>query len=260
MTRIKTITLGLLLALFSTSAGAQGRSPQPEQTPRTGAVNLTASSANVSQPGNPVQIHILRWSTEEERRLLIAALNPPPPPTPPPPATSSSSAPSTAAAGGDAAGRGGRGGAGRGGRGRGRGAPTAALSPVAALTAAIGKAPTIGYVWTNSITGYSIKYAYHAPLPDGGERIILATDRRLGGYLPAWTPETTISSSPGASATTAVTDYEFTLIEMRMNSKGSGEGKTSLATKVIVDSEDQTLALDDYAGAAPNLKNVSLNR
>jgi hypothetical protein len=260
MTRTDTLTtLGLLLAMFSTSTGAQGRSAQPEQTSRTGAVNLTASSANVSQPGNPIQINILRWSTEEERRLFLAALNPPPPAAPPPAASSSSGAPSTAASG-DAAARGGRGGAGRGGRGRGRGAATAPLSPIAALTAAIGKAPTIGYVWTSGITGYSIKYAYHAPLPDGGERIILATDRRLGAYLPAWTPVTATSSGSEASAAAAATDYEFTLIEMRMNSKGWGEGKTSLAAKVIVDGDAKTLALDDYAGAALNLKNVNLNR
>src|SRR4029450_7931406 len=259
MTRIDTLTtLGLLLALFSTSTGAQGRSAQPEQTSRTGAVSLTASSANVSQPGNPVQIDILRWSTEEERRLFLAALNPPPPAAPPPAASSSSGAPSTAASG-DAAARGGRG-AGRGGRGRGRGAATAPLSPIAALTAAIGKAPTIGYVWTSGITGYSIKYAYHAPLPDGGERIILATDRRLGAYLPAWTPVTATSSGSEAPAAAAATDYEFTLIEMRMNSKGWGEGKTSLTAKVIVDGDAKTLALDDYAGAALNLKNVNLNR
>jgi hypothetical protein len=250
------VLLGLSIPLFSTSTGAQGRSAQPEETSRTGAVSLTASSANVSQPGNPVQINILRWSTEEERRLFLAALNPPPPAAPPPAASSASSgAPSTAASG-DAAARGGRGGAGRGGRGRGRGAATAPLSPIAALTAAIGKAQTIGYVWTNGITGYSIKYAYHAALPDGGERIILATDRRLGAYLPAWTPVTATPSS----ATAAATDYDFTLIEMRMNSKGSGEGKTSLTAKVIVDGDAKTLALDDYAGSPPNLKNVNLNR
>jgi hypothetical protein len=254
------VLLGLSIPLFSTSTGAQGRSAQPEETSRTGAVSLTASSANVSQPGNPVQINILRWSTEEERRLFLAALNPPPPAAPPPAASSASSgAPSTAASG-DAAARGGRGGAGRGGRGRGRGAATAPLSPIAALTAAIGKAQTIGYVWTNGITGYSIKYAYHAALPDGGERIILATDRRLGAYSPAWTPVTATPSGPEVSATAAATDYDFTLIEMRMNSKGSGEGKTSLTAKVIVDGDAKTLALDDYAGSAPNLKNVNLNR
>src|SRR4029450_11676823 len=200
MTRIDTLTtLGLLLALFSTSTGAQGRSAQPEQTSRTGAVSLTASSANVSQPGNPVHINILRWSTEEELRLFLAALNPPAPPAAPPAANSASSGASPAA-GGDAAARGGRGGAGRGGRGRGRGAATAPLSPIAALTAAIGNAPPPGYVWTSGIPAYSIKFAYHAPLPDGGERIILATDRRLGAYLPACTPVTATSSGSQASA------------------------------------------------------------
>ena len=66
-------------------------------------MSLTAASANVSQPGNPIQINVLRWSTEEERRLVVAALNPPPPPSAPPVASSASSgAPPPAAAGGDA--------------------------------------------------------------------------------------------------------------------------------------------------------------
>jgi hypothetical protein len=117
------------------------------------------------------------------------------------------------------------------------------------LTAAIGRAPTLGYIWTNDVTGYSIKYAYHAPLPDGGERIILATDRRLGAYSAGWKP----------AAATPLTDYEFTLIEIRLDSKGLGEGKTSLTTKVIVDDNvpgAKTVALDDYAAAPAILKNV----
>ncbi|HEY3044839.1 MAG TPA: hypothetical protein VGJ39_12480, partial [Vicinamibacterales bacterium] len=151
-----------------------------------------------------------------------------------------------------AAGRGGRGGA---GRGRGDAAP---LNPIAALTAAIGRAPTIGYIWTNDVTGYSIKYAYHAPLPDGGERIILATDRRLGAYSAGWKPV----AAPGAEALAKAappTDYEFTVIEIRLDSKGLGEGKTSLTTKVIVDDNvpgAKTVALDDYAAAPAILKNV----
>jgi hypothetical protein len=117
---------------------------------------------------------------------------------------------------------------------------------MAVLTAAIGKAPTVGYIWTDEVTGYSIKYAYHAPLPDGGERIVLATDRRLGAYTAAWTPPA------GAS----VTDYEFTLVEMRLDSKGLGEGKASLTTKVTLDGEARTVALDDYAAAPAILRSV----
>ena len=143
---------------------------------------------------------------------------------------------------GEAAGRAGRAGA----RGRGRGAaPAAPLSPTAALAQAIGRAPTIGYLWTADVTGYAIKYAYRAPLPDGGERVILASDRRLGTHSAAWQP--TASN---------LTDYEFTVIEIRFNGKGVGEGKTSLTTKVIVDNEAKTVALENYATAAPILRNV----
>ena len=230
--------------------------PVAAQKPPTGTrqVNLTAASANVSDSGSPVRIRILRWSTDEERNPVVAALNPTRPagagPSPPAAAglPAGASAPAGLPAGASAA-AGRRGGAGRGGRGgaaRGRGDAGVALSPVAALTAAIGRAPTLGYIWTNDITGYSIKYAYHAALPDGGERIILATDRRLGAYTTAWKPV----------AATPVTDYEFTLFEIRLDSKGLGEGKSSLTTKVIVDSEAGTLALDGYAATPAILQHV----
>ena len=39
-------------------------------------VNLTATSANVSESGSPVKIVILRWSTDEERNPVVAALTP----------------------------------------------------------------------------------------------------------------------------------------------------------------------------------------
>jgi hypothetical protein len=198
---------------------------------------FTAVSANVADPGGPVKIRIQRWSALEQTAPLIAALNPPPP-------AARGAGPDGARAGGrgEAAGRTGRAGA----RGRGRGAAAAApLSPTAALAQAIGRAPTIGYLWTSDVTGYAIKYAYRGPLPDGGERVILASDRRLGTHSAAWQP-----------TASGLTDYEFTVIEIRFNAKGVGEGKTSLTTKVIVDNEAKTVALENYATAAPILRNV----
>lgn len=196
---------------------------------------FTAVSANVADPGGPVKIRIQRWSASEQAAPLIAALNPPP-------AAPRGAGPagSEGARAGGAAGRAGR------ARGRGRGAAQAApLSPTAALAQAIGRAPTIGYLWTADVTGYAIKYAYRAPLPDGGERVILATDRRLGTHTAAWQP-----------TSSDLTDYEFTVIEIRFNGKGVGEGKTSLTSKVIVDNEAKTVALENYATAAPILRNV----
>jgi hypothetical protein len=205
---------------------------------------FTAVSANVADPGGPVKIRIQRWSASEQAAPLIAALSPPPPA---PRGAGADGVPRGAGPAGSEGARAG-GAAGRAGRARGRGrgaAPAAPLSPTAALAQAIGRAPTIGYLWTADVTGYAIKYAYRAPLPDGGERVILATDRRLGTHTAAWQP-----------TSSDLTDYEFTVIEIRFNGKGVGEGKTSLTTKVIVDNEAKTVALENYATAAPILRNV----
>jgi hypothetical protein len=225
-----TISLGFASARGQQQPARTDAAPSPE-------VSFAATSALVTQPGSPVNIRVLRWSTDEERRPVVAALNPAPAVAAPanPPSTEGDRS------GGARAGRGGRG----GGRG-GRGTPNAPLTPTAALTAAIGRAPTLGYIWTNDVTGYAIKYAHRLPLPDGGERIILATNRRLGAHVQGWTPV----------AAEALTDYEFTLIELRLDSRGLGEGKTSLTTKVIVDDSAKTVALENYAAAPPVLQNV----
>ena len=216
--------------------GQQAAAPAVKTVADAGGFQLQASSANVKQPGNPVKIRIFRWSTDEERNSVIATLNPP-----------AAAAAPDAAAEAPAAGRGGagRGAAGRGGAGRG-GGRGAALSPIAALTSAIVAARTIGFIWTDEVAGYSIKYAVRSALPTGGERIVLATNRRLGGYTAGWQP----------LAASRLTDYEFTVIEIRLDSKGLGEGKASLATPVVVDAEARTVALDNYGAAPPILRNV----
>src|ERR1700704_6734623 len=48
------------------------------QTSNTGEINLKATSANVKEPGIPVRVHLVRWSTDEERNPVVAALNPAP--------------------------------------------------------------------------------------------------------------------------------------------------------------------------------------
>jgi len=212
------------------------------ETTQTPVAEFTAQSANVGEPGTPVKIRILRWSTDEERAPIVAALNPAPAQ---PPSAARAGLPTGAARGRDAA-EVGRGAAAGRGRGRGRGAPAAPLTPIAAFTAALGRAPTLGYIWTNDITGYSIKYAWHAPTSDGGERIVLATNRRLGEYSQAWT----------LPAGTPPTDYEFTLIELHLGAKGAGEGKSSLTAKVAVDGDAKTVTLENYTGVPAILQNV----
>jgi hypothetical protein len=94
------------------------------------------------------------------------------------------------------------------------------------------------------VTGYSIKYAWQAPPADGAAgRIVLVTDRRIDVHVPNAGP------SPDRAA-----DAEFTLIEIRLDASGAGEGRTSLTTSVAVDAAAGTLALDGYASAPVLLK------
>lgn len=115
------------------------------------------------------------------------------------------------------------------------------------LATALEKAPTLGYVWTSESAGYSIRYAHHLTTPDGSERIIIATDRALG----SWDPR--IWKAPSS---TGKTDYPFTVIELRFNRQGIGEGKASVLTKVVADNAAKTIALDNYTAAPIVLKTV----
>ena len=211
--------------------------------PASPQVEFTAKSANVAQAGTPVKIQLLRWSTDDERMKIVGAFSAAPPAgrAQPPAATAEGAAGRDAAAGraGRAAAAGARGRGGRGGR-----EEAAPSTPEQRLEAALTDAPTLGYIWTNDVTGYAIKYAVRITTA-GAERVVLLTDRRLGVYTTSWNPV-------GGSAT----DYGFTLVELHLDAKGAGEGKTSLATKIAVDDEAHTLALDNFAGAPTQLQGV----
>lgn len=183
---------------------------------------LRLRAAVVGAPSDVrLAIDLLRWSSDSEREAAMAALTAPPPPPPARPA---------APAGG------------RGGRGA-RGALPVS-GPGARLTAAIKGAPTLGFIWGDGPTGYSIRYAWRAALPDGRERVVIVTDRRMGVHSMSW------PVAPRAAA-----DEDFTVIEMRVG-RGGGEGRASLSTGVRVDGTARTLALETYE-AAPVLFKVT---
>jgi hypothetical protein len=98
----------------------------------------------------------------------------------------------------------------------------------------LAKLPTVGYVWpSGSPVGYSIKYANRAVEPDGGERITLVTDKRLGSY-----------DFKGWSAASAVRgDAPYSVIELDLSGSGSGTGTLSLVADVMLDESAGTVAL-----------------
>jgi hypothetical protein len=79
---------------------------------------------------------------------------------------------------------------------------------------------------------WDLRFARKVALPEGGERIVLVTDRRIGFWE--------ATNQPRAI------DYPFTVIELRLNRDGVGEGKMSVATKVIYDKEHNIITLENY--------------
>ena len=106
------------------------------------------------------------------------------------------------------------------------------------MAAALQKTGSVGILWTSESAGYSIKFAYRMALPDGGERIIFATDRRLGNWSEQWWKPT---------GTSAPTNLPFTVFEFRLNDKGDGEGRTTLTGKVAEDTTAKSIAVSNYS-------------
>ena len=103
---------------------------------------------------------------------------------------------------------------------------------------ALQELPSVGYVWPGSSgVGYSLKYAYRLATPDGGERITFITGRSLGAF--AREPWRAVDE-PNPPVT------GYTVIEFRLDADGHGEGKMSLASDVVFDTEAGTVALDSY--------------
>lgn len=106
--------------------------------------------------------------------------------------------------------------------------------------------PRVGYFRNVQSIGYDIHYARRTPLPEGGERVVLATDRRIAFWE--------------AANQTRSMDYPFTVIELRLNKDGEGEGKMSLATKIIADKDNQIVTLENYETSPVLLQGVKRER
>lgn len=102
--------------------------------------------------------------------------------------------------------------------------------------------PRAGFIRTPNSLGYDIHFANRVPLAEGGERIVLATDR----YITFW---------EAANRPRSV-DYPFTVIELHIGRDGTGEGKMSIATKITADKKDKTIVLENYTTQPVLLREV----
>jgi hypothetical protein len=203
------------------------------QTP-SAVLNLTATTANVAGAPDPVRIEVLRWSTDEERDRLASAWDL---------KTASSGGPGAGKGAGKGAAKQSKGGAKGAGPGGG-GAPT--QTPEAALARALQEVTTVGYLWSSETAGYALRYAGKIDNPDGSQRVVLITQRKLGAMNQVWRPAVDGPANP----------YEFSVLELRLNAKGEGEGKVSLTGKIAADAAAKIVTVENYNALPVVLRDV----
>jgi len=113
-----------------------------------------------------------------------------------------------------------------------------------ALLSALQDQKPVGTISTPGSVAYELRYARQLPTAEGGRRIILATDRPMGFWEAANNPRSA--------------DYPFTLIELRVDKDGKGEGKLSVASKLTLN--DNTLVIENYADQPVMLNEVKAQK
>ena len=112
-----------------------------------------------------------------------------------------------------------------------------------ALLDALEDAKKAGYIRaTGGGLGWNIQYARKEPLPEGGYRVVFATDRPMSFYERRAQPRSA--------------DYEFMVAELRIGKDGKGEGKLVPAAKVTFNKGENTIEIENYANEPVELTSV----
>ena len=121
-------------------------------------------------------------------------------------------------------------------------ATLAAKGSSALLSALTAIKPRAGYIRGSASLGWDIHFARELSLPQGGRRVIFATDRPMS-FWELW-------QRPRSA------DYEFTLAEIRLAPDGKGEGKLVTAAKVTWNEVARTVEIENYAFEPVRLNEV----
>lgn len=92
--------------------------------------------------------------------------------------------------------------------------------------------------------GNDLRYTWQTPLPEGGRRIVIVTDRYIGFEEARAQPRTI--------------DYPFTLFEIRVNKAGEGEGKMAVATKIEFNKKENQMVLENWSSEPVRLNKVKV--
>jgi hypothetical protein len=94
--------------------------------------------------------------------------------------------------------------------------------------------------------GWDLRYTWHEKLPDGGERIVIATDR----YMSFWE----LRNQP------RTVDYPFTLLQIHFPKEGKGEGRMALANQIKFDKKKNVMELEQYSAGDIRLNEITVEK
>jgi hypothetical protein len=94
--------------------------------------------------------------------------------------------------------------------------------------------------------GWDLHYAWNEPLPDGGDRIVVATDR----YMSMWE----VRNQP------RTTDYPFTILQIHLPKEGKGEGKMSAFTQIRFDKKKNAMEIETYGTEPVRLNEITVEK
>jgi len=117
-----------------------------------------------------------------------------------------------------------------------------ALHKNEALHKVLIKLPSVGYIRVPRTTAWELHYAYQFPTSDGGRQIVIATNRKIGFQE--------------ASMDNMSMDYPFELIQMDLDAQSKGEGRLSLATRIIVSKDGSGIELENYGQEPVMLESI----
>src|SRR5262245_50659395 len=92
--------------------------------------------------------------------------------------------------------------------------------------------------------GWDIRYAALSKTDDGGDRIVIATDRQMSMWE--------VTNRPRSY------DYPFTLIEIRIPKEGKGEGRAFGATQILFDKKKNQIVLEQYSAGEIRLNEITV--
>jgi hypothetical protein len=108
--------------------------------------------------------------------------------------------------------------------------------------------PRCGYIRTSTSLGWDLYAAVERPLPDGGRKIVLVSNRPMSFWE--------------LRANSRSTDYQFTVAEIRLDKEGGlkGEGKLAEAVKVKYNEDTKTVELENYGIEPVRLTQVEVDQ